>query len=278
MNATAVLTKGYASETDYKMLVDRNKSIYKIFYSKLNDKEKFHNIIFHEGNITDTHQKYIQTQTPLFPIFFVAVPFRTQTYPEKNLICYLTDESNAFSNGYKNMCHFWTIDFLEYLKNYEYIIRIDEDCTVTHMPKNILEIYKENNIFYSSPFFQGKDNKKIVVGLKNFFIEINNKKKYRNFKFPYTNFFIMNVPFFNGRKKLKHALTLIDDTDCIFINRWGDLPLWGYLLKYYVGPCNYIEDKNLSYLHGSHGASINNDSVSNESVSVDLFKYFSCLF
>ena len=46
MNAIVVLTKGYDNEKDYKMLVNRNNSIYENFYSKLNDKEKYHNIIY----------------------------------------------------------------------------------------------------------------------------------------------------------------------------------------------------------------------------------------
>lgn len=278
MNAIVVLTKGYDNKKDYKMLVNRNNSIYEKFYSKLNDREKFHNIVYHEGNITDVHQRYIQSKTPGLPIFFIAILFRDQAYPEKNFVCHATEASNNFSNGYKNMCQFWTIDFLKYLKNFEYIIRIDEDCIINKIPKNILEIYKEKNIFYSSPYFQGKDSKEVVVGLKDFFSKINNNIKYKDIKYPYTNFFIMNISYFNRRKKLKEALTLIDETNCIFINRWGDLPIWGFLLKYYINPCNYIEDKNLSYFHGSHDASINLSNNSKDEASVELFKYFNCSF
>ena len=88
------------------MLVNRNNSIYENFYSKLNDKEKYHNIIYHEGNITNVHQRYIQSKTPGLPFIFITIPFRNQAYPEKNLVCHATEGSDKFSNGYKNMCQF----------------------------------------------------------------------------------------------------------------------------------------------------------------------------
>ena len=42
-----------------------------------------------------------------------------------------TIQSISFPLGYKHMCHFWSMDFLDYLSDYKYIIRIDEDCFVT---------------------------------------------------------------------------------------------------------------------------------------------------
>ena len=45
---------------------------------------------------------------------FISIKFYNNT--EQNDICKPTTLSNNFSLGYKNMCYFWSIDFLEYLK------------------------------------------------------------------------------------------------------------------------------------------------------------------
>lgn len=60
-------------------------------------------------------------------------------------LCYPTTLSNRFSLGYKHMCHFWSIDFLEYLKDYKYILRIDDDCLLNTFDTNIFNIMKEKN-------------------------------------------------------------------------------------------------------------------------------------
>jgi hypothetical protein len=59
-NAIVVLTKGYNGNEEYQELIDRNNSIYNIFYSLIDNKENYDIIIFHEGNITEEQQIYIQ--------------------------------------------------------------------------------------------------------------------------------------------------------------------------------------------------------------------------
>jgi hypothetical protein len=260
-NAIIVLTKGYSKNEDYKKLINRNKSIYDIFYSKIKNKKEYDIVLYHEGNITINQQKWLQKQTPDLPLIFKVVKFIEFDKNIKSNYCIPTKLSEKFSNGYKNMCQFWSVDLFKYVKDYNYIIRIDEDCILKNISTNIINEYIKNKIYYSSAYFQSSDSKDVTIGIEQFFRDINNGKKYGNIKFPYTNFFIMNVQYFLKNTKLINALSKINYTHCIFINRWGDLPIWGYLLKYYVPSENYIEDKNISYLHESHNIIINNKQI-----------------
>jgi hypothetical protein len=166
--------------------------------------------------------------------------------------------------GYKNMCYFWSIDFLDYLKNYEYIIRIDEDCNVKHIDKNIFNNYEKNNIMFASGSSQYKDNPDVIVGMEQLFQEfikeenITAYKKIDDINCPYTNIMIVNVKYFNENNIVQKILNKISNSNCIFSNRWGDLPIWGYILSLLIEPKYYnLNDKNIKYIHGSHAASIN---------------------
>ncbi|WP_328985816.1 hypothetical protein [Thiorhodovibrio winogradskyi] len=80
-NAIAVLTRGYTEFKSYDSLIKRNLSIQNNLTSKNVDV-----LIFHEGNIVKSHQKYIQGQT-LLPLRFIELaPFgpvdNVKFYPE----------------------------------------------------------------------------------------------------------------------------------------------------------------------------------------------------
>ena len=68
---------------------------------------------------------------------------------------------------------------------------------------------------------------------------------------------IINVNYFKNNENVKKILQLIKDSNCIFSNRWGDLPIWGYILSYLVDKTMYFEDKTITYIHGSHKKKIN---------------------
>ena len=122
-NAIVVLTKGYNHLSKYKDIINRNRYISVNFYKKLTNPTNYDIIIFHEGNITISQQKYIQSQSPKIPLIF-----KTINFINNNSICSMcppNNVSNKYNIGYKNMCFFWSIRFLKYLSDYEYVIRID---------------------------------------------------------------------------------------------------------------------------------------------------------
>ena len=258
-NAIVALTRGYEDIKKYEELISRNTAIYDIFYSNVENKGDYDIIIYHEGNITIDQQKWIQSQTPQLPLLFIIVEFVDFKYDNyDNYICKPTKLSDSFPEGYKNMCNFWSISFLSYLSAYNYIIRIDEDCVIKKFPADIIDQYKKNNIMYASPYFQNeRDGIDVTLGMEELFQNLNGGIKYFDIKFPYSNIFIINIPYFAKNQGVIQALEKIRETGCIFINRWGDLPIWGFILKYYIPPENYIEEKKIIYYHSSHQKLLN---------------------
>ena len=260
--AIVVLTRGYTSIKDYSNLLRRNKSIYDKIYNKDKfNKYKFDVIIFHEGNITKEHQEIIQNFIPEMPLEFKQLTFQKNVATPFIRLCPPTRLSESFSIGYKNMCYFWAVDFINHLKDYEYIIRVDEDCVLTKIHPNILDIYKQQNLVFGSPYFQGPDNPQVTIGLDKFFIAFLNSvnKTTTNLptEFPYTNVMIVNTGYFAKSPVIKKIHEKLTECNCIFSNRWGDLAIWGYILSIFIHPTKYIEDKNISYYHESHNKIVN---------------------
>jgi len=70
IGAIAVLTRGYQNLQQYNTLIQRNISIAKNIGNILNSIDI---LIFHEGNILDTHQQYISKGTPLLNLKFICI-------------------------------------------------------------------------------------------------------------------------------------------------------------------------------------------------------------
>jgi hypothetical protein len=267
-NAIVVLTRGYSNLNQYSNLIKRNILIYENICKKLQN--QFDIVIFHEGNITKEQQDYIKSKTPLMGLIFQNVKDfsnRKAFDDTKNIInydlCPPTSLSNGFPLGYKHMCHFWSIDFLFYLENYEYIIRIDEDCFVYDFDEKLLDFMKKNQIQYISPKFQEQDHPQVIVGMKKMWEKylyenkIKVTTKFEDIKCPYTNLFIMNLNFFRNNESILNFLNYIDECGGIYSNRWGDLPIWGLILTTFVDSSNYSDSTKIVYHHLSHNVKIN---------------------
>jgi hypothetical protein len=63
---------------------------------------------------------------------------------------------------------------------------------------------------------------------------------------------VVNIPYFRNNEDVKNVLQEIDKSECIFSNRWGDLPIWGYILGYLIDKNLYKVETGVSYYHGSH--------------------------
>lgn len=265
--AITVLTRGYNNIEQYSSLINRNLLIYENIISKLDFSVDM--IIFHEGNISKIHQDYISEKSQQFLIFKnVKECGNKQAFnDDKNIfnydLCPPTPLSSHFPLGYKHMCHFWSIDFLEYLKEYDIIIRIDEDCFVKKFDVNILKDMIDNDIYFASPEFQEQDDSRVIVGLEkllNEFLLEKNLQPIKNFneiRCPYTNFMITNISFLRNNKLIMDMLEKIDGCHGIYSNRWGDLPIWGMILTTLVLEKHYREYTSISYYHTSHNKQIN---------------------
>jgi hypothetical protein len=265
--AICVLSRGYNDVNQYNNLINRNISIERLLHNKNNDNYSF--IILHEGNINENQQNFISSKTPNLNIEYWDIKNKnpkTAFDNNKNIVndfCSPNWLTKNFSIGYRHMCHFWSIDFLEYFKDFDYVIRIDEDCIVDDFNLEIIEDMETDNLVFVSPMFQEQDVDLVIVGLENlrneYILENNlfNTTEFKQIKCPYTNFMIINVKEINNNFKVKNFLNKVDSCGCIYSNRWGDLPIWGVILDTILDKTQYKEVKTIKYFHGSHNQKIN---------------------
>jgi hypothetical protein len=266
-NAIVVLSKGYGSTQGYHNLIKRNVHILNNVFEKKTDTDI---IIFHEGDIIKEHQQYISNFTPQLNLIFKDVKktepftgFDDSRDKVNNDLCPPTRQSMMFRLGYKHMCHFWSIDFLDYLKEYKFIIRIDEDCFVYQYDKQILNKMGQDEKYFISPYFQGQDEWYVVVGLEKLWNDFLGVKgipcstKFSDILCPYTNFMIIDIENIRKNKIISEFLLEVEKSHGIYSNRWGDLPIWGLILSSLIDKKHYGENKNIKYYHGSHNKNIN---------------------
>ena len=111
-------------------LIARNKSIYEC----INSEGQYSFLIFHEGNITKEHQTYIQAQTPNQKIEFISV------------------EDTWGNRGYTSMCKFYYYDVWHYCKDYDWVLRVDDDVIIRQSEYDIFEKCTSPTVFVS-PYF-----------------------------------------------------------------------------------------------------------------------------
>lgn len=239
------LTRGYPNnQSKYSDLLLRNSKIYENINSKLLNPYKL--IIFHEGNISFSDQKYIQKNSPE-DLQFIDISNLFNKY--------------SSTDGYKIMCKFQMYYLWQYVKEFDYVVRIDEDVFIEkYDEKTIQKMAKKNIDFYFSklsyeshiptnktlPFFIKKH-----YGLKNI--------KFYNHLFPYTNFYISKTNIWLIPRVNELLKKIAESTEQIEF-RWGDLPVLGCLLN--LENFNYQRLKKLSYLHDSHNIYVKSNALS----------------
>ena len=261
--AIIVLTRGYAKLSDYNVLLERNKQI------AIHLKDKSIPLVFyHEGNITDEQQKYIQHANEDLKMQFIDISDKCFLKERENVTFFpRTDPAKgghwSWGYGYRHMCNFWFKDFFQYIEEYDYVIRIDEDCYVKFSIDDAFDKIMNNKI----PFLYGKtfgDPGFVVIDLNQSTMNFLKENGYDSVKSrqqvgPYTNIFGLNMIKIREKKDiLEKYHDYMDKINGIYIYRWGDLPLWGEIMHYIFGiDCNKFIDKSLTYYHKSHGKNVN---------------------
>ena len=171
------------------------------------------------------------------------------------------------------MCHFWFLDFLHFCDEYEYILRIDEDCFVDF---NIDEIFK---LLPTKVLIAGaidKDEEIVTTGLNDFtlnFLRKNGiKRRSKSPGGPYTNVFALNLLRIRKNLFLKKYMDEIDNSNNIYIYRWGDLPLWGEVMEYFYDKKDFLIYNKINYYHGSLDVHVNRvtDSIKKDKIQLTM--------
>lgn len=277
-NCVFALTRGYNDITKYSTLINRNSAIEENIYSLY--KNDIDYIIFHEGNITIEHQNYIQSKCKLKIIFtcvkecFPGTAFNNddkEVYTNSNgyLVSYLFDEdsknsgwsknSHPWGLNYRHMCEFHFVYILEYLKDYKYALRIDEDCIMKNK-MNYFDLLNNNIKIVSGLHIieGGKQVKNLRKFSETFMNENNIKKHLPSTGGPYTNVFMFDVQYFYNNILIRKYINEVKEKKFVIIYRWGDLPLWGEICYIFLNNNEYdFYNKNFKYYHGSHCNNVN---------------------
>lgn len=265
--AIAVLTKGYNDLESYSKLITRNRLIHEKLVGKSN--LEYDVIIFHEGNITAEHQDYISNKTELNLIFkdVKQTGDRSAFDNSKNIVnlelCPPTELSSGFPVGYKHMCYFWAINLFNYLSEYEYVIRVDEDVFIDEIDPTLVEEIIGSNIKFAVPYLcNALDHPDVIVGLDKLLQKVYEDSEliprvdFRSICAPNTNFMILNLQYYRDNSLVQKFLREVDKSRGIYSNRWGDAPIWGVILYALQEEAFYV-CSSISYYHESHSHHVN---------------------
>ena len=240
----AALVRGYPEKSGYESLIKRNKFINKNITSKV--KHPVDLILFHEGNIPLDHQNYINNKSPDKYIFLdVSRDF----YYKKEILENIPD-LERFSIGYRLMCKFNFFHIWSYVDNYDYLIRIDEDVLIKRFDVDFFNNIDPSFIFGTASLTNeahSYTNKSLPNELQNIFNTDN--QSFYNHKFPYTNFYITKLDFWQN-SDLRSTLKIIAEDNKQLLDRWGDLPVIGSVLinmKVDITILKYIRYTHLSH-------------------------------
>jgi hypothetical protein len=265
--AITALTRGYEKLEGYNNLITRNQLIYDKIVSKTN--LSFDCILFHEGNITEEHQRHISDASPLKITFKNVKECGDKTAFDDSRdvvnmeLCPPTELSSRFPLGYKHMCYFWSINLFDYLTDYDYIIRMDEDVFIQDIDTRVLEAIIEQDVKFAVPYVcTFLDDPGVMVGLEKLtrdFLDKKNLNKHFNVKSvfaPNTNFMILNLNYYKDHKIIQEYLSEVQKSHGIYSNRWGDATIWGFIIYLIQDEPFYLCD-DIVYFHESHKTIVN---------------------
>lgn len=270
--AVATLMKGMKDVSHYKALIDRNKSIRQHLYSPPHSNGSMDVIIFHEGDVTATHQEYIQKESPDIPLMFINISSTFNKWNDvENPICPHSYLSRKTEPGYINMCTFWFAGYLEYMQKYDFLFRFDADCVLITDIRGYLFSVPASARMGSTRWLNLANEKYDRIAGPNKFGQVSTGMHQVTTTFarehqifdtvytwyaPYTNVFFLDLHWVRNSTIIAQYTNTVLNTNCINSNRWGDMPLWG---------ANALLTKQtpfhlkVPYYHGSHNAWVNSE-------------------
>jgi len=264
MNKKAIVTlaknnKGVDHNWEHNFIILRNKSI-----SRYLKDEEIDFVIFHESDFTNEYKKFIKNSSPVSiqqNIKFVEIPDFKPTEEEFYYLEKRATDPRIIISGYSSMCKFWSYGFLEYTKEYDKIIRIDDDCIVLSEIDIIFEKLKKKLLVF--PYLSGEDCRKNQMEYINkFFLEIHPIKNYRpiidkRIESPYTNFCGFNLEKIRKNKHFFYFFKWLEENNLVYLYSWQDAGLWGILMKHMLDKKDWEEYNDTKYIHLSHLSFVN---------------------
>jgi hypothetical protein len=150
------------------------------------------------------------------------------------------------------MCEFHTCDVWDHLKDYDVVLRVDEDC--------ILESEKWANVFecvstdvpYRTPMFDIETHELTNATLPEWLGE---DAEFYDQTMPYTNVFLTRMDIWN-REDVRTFIKCIRESQGCIKYRWGDHVLHSVILKKFGIGHGTLD--GYTYYHGSHDRHVAN--------------------
>lgn len=176
---------------------------------------------------------------------FIEIEDFMLPWPESKDSPWCRSKSWREDRGYKSMCAFWFYRAWFLVKgDYEYALRVDSDIRLWSLD------WPDFPGRINSLRFRRGDAARYTKGMHAFFkanfsclpdITIN----------PYTNLMLVDLSWATTHPTLLRVYDAVEQSNCILINRWGDMPLWGMAMAiFHIVPRDVIVDGE--YFHASH--------------------------
>jgi len=297
-------------------------SLYFLF-KNFNAKYKYPVIILHEGDYTEDAKKEIYTGIRSECRHLVS--FKTIDKDDFCIPPHIDiDKMNSIidlkvvpywrNQKYRSMCYFWLKNFYKYTKDYNYVMRIDDDSIIEEPIKyDLFELMSNKEYIYLSNIIH-LDCSLCNYGMKEFFLKhyedkaekiselfMNHtlacdnvhfndfKKLYQkinnneyegesvelNMPFMYyNNFNIIDVDIWN-KPEIQDIVNKIDEQGYIFYCRWGDAPLQTIILSLYDS--SRISKVNFKYSKRLQRESFKDDEGNLHSYMPNNYEHNSCV-
>lgn len=195
---------------------------------------------------------------------------------------YFEDKCN-FSLGYRHMCQFFFSELREYIKEYDWYMRLDDESFInSDINYNIFEYLENNNKIYGY-VAEIPEYPPVVIGVDDFFLKIVEDyklephfldrliedKKY-NLRHFYNNFEVAKLSYFE-RDEVKLLTKLVNASGNIYRWRWGDNLLRTFLLSITVDINQIHKFNNFDYHHGWYKRENNEEICFYSDYQLDLF-------
>jgi hypothetical protein len=243
------LVRGYDKIEHYRKLIRRNRLMHRNF----NRRFGYPVILFHEGNIHSDHQQILSKMTP--HLCFVDISDQAFVEPPRLL--------SSWRNqiGYKHMCRFYTLQIYDYIKEYDYVLRLDDDSYIqSPIHFDLFKFMRNNSLDYGYIHSEMDSHEETVATLPKFTRQYIREHRSVvphcslsdiNALYYYTNFTITRVSFW-FQPEVQDYLRAVDQSLGIYQYRWGDHIIQTHALKMFSQPERLHHFQDFKYMHGSH--------------------------
>ncbi len=248
--AIICLTRGYTDLQQYNVLIQRNIAI----YNNINIRNGFWPwplLIFHEGNVQPEHQEYIRSRSGPQPLFFIDIGAAEFSKPVG--FDHTKELDKRWPWGYKCMCRFFAGRFRHYVSEFDYTIRIDEDCILQRWPAETLG---QPGALLQYPYLSVETHdftNELLPKITRAYIAEKGlvEREFYNQKFPYTNVWIMARDLWK-KPFVEEFVGFLEAFHFSLYYRIGDLPILGVVMNQFLEAGEHCLIKDVEYYHLSH--------------------------